>query len=61
VSDSEANPGMDPLPIPDRVSRTSPTSIHQRDWRDSRWLALVEFVLVALIFYADHRSWIPIS
>lgn len=30
-------------------------------WRDSRWLALVEFALVALIFYADHRGWIPIS
>jgi membrane protease YdiL (CAAX protease family) len=30
-------------------------------WRDSNWLALVEFLVVGLIFYADHRRWIPIS
>lgn len=33
----------------------------QKCWRDSRWLALVEFVLVGLIFYADYRGWIPVS
>jgi membrane protease YdiL (CAAX protease family) len=32
-----------------------------RSWRDSKWLAIVEFLIVALIFYADHRKLIPIS
>jgi uncharacterized protein len=32
-----------------------------RNWRDSRWLALFEFLLVGLIFYADHRKLIPVS
>jgi len=32
-----------------------------KDWRHSKWVALVEFALVALIFYADHRNWIPFS
>lgn len=30
-------------------------------WRGSKWLALIEFVLVALIFYADYRHRIPVS
>ena len=30
-------------------------------WRDSRWLPGLEFALIALIFYADDRGWIPIS
>ena len=33
----------------------------QKSWRDSKWLALVEFLLVAVIFYADYRGWIPFS
>ena len=32
-----------------------------RSWRDSKWLAIVEFLLVGLIFYADHRKLLPIS
>jgi uncharacterized protein len=32
-----------------------------RNWRDSQWLACVEFLIVGLIFYADHRHWIPFS
>ena len=32
-----------------------------KSWRNSKWLAFVEFLLVALIFYADHRKLIPIS
>ena len=32
-----------------------------KSWRDSKWLAFVEFLLVALIFYADYRHLIPIS
>jgi len=31
------------------------------DWRQSKWLAFVEFLSVGLIFYADHRGWIPFS
>ena len=30
-------------------------------WRDSRWLFGLECALIALIFYADDRGWIPIS
>lgn len=32
-----------------------------RGWLDSKWLAVVEFLLVGLIFYADHRKLLPIS
>jgi uncharacterized protein len=32
-----------------------------RDWRDQGWLAIAEFLIVGLIFYADHRRWIPVS
>jgi CAAX protease family protein len=30
-------------------------------WGDSRWLFGIECALIALIFYADDRGWIPIS
>ncbi len=33
----------------------------QKTWRNSMWLAIVEFLLGGLIFYADHRHWIPFS
>lgn len=36
-------------------------SVAGKSWRDSKWLALLEFLLVALIFYADYRKWIPVS
>lgn len=32
-----------------------------KNWRSSKWLAFVEFLIVGLIFYADHRGWIPFS
>jgi CAAX protease family protein len=32
-----------------------------KSWRDSTWLAFVEFLIVALIFYADYRRLIPFS
>lgn len=48
-----AQSASDSLP-PDAVSP-------QKTWRTSRWLAIVEFLLVGLTFYADHRGWIPIS
>jgi hypothetical protein len=32
-----------------------------RGWLDSKWLAIVEFLLVGLIFYADYRKLLPIS
>jgi uncharacterized protein len=40
--------------------QTESASLH-RTWRDSRWFALVEFLIVGLIFYADHRKLIPFS
>jgi len=44
-SSAGASPGISPTPT----------------WRHSKWLAFVEFTLVGLIFYADHRGWIPFS
>jgi membrane protease YdiL (CAAX protease family) len=32
-----------------------------RTWRHCKWLTLVEFLIVGLIFYADYRHWIPFS
>jgi membrane protease YdiL (CAAX protease family) len=32
-----------------------------KTWRDSKWLAFVEFLIVGFIFYADYRHWIPFS
>ena len=31
------------------------------DWRQSKWLAIAEFLLVGMIFYADSRGLIPFS
>jgi membrane protease YdiL (CAAX protease family) len=42
-------------------SRRAETAGVGGSWRDSKWLSLVEFLLVGLIFYADHRKLIPIS
>src|SRR3954451_18853109 len=41
---------------PEPTDATTPAT-----WRASVSLALVEFVLVGLIFYADYIKWIPIS
>lgn len=38
-----------------------PDAISPKNWRRSKLVALVEFVLIGLIFYADHRKWIPFS
>ena len=43
------------------ANRQTESASLRRTWRDNKWLALVEFLLVGLIFYADHRKWIPIS
>jgi uncharacterized protein len=32
-----------------------------KTWRNSKWLAVLEFLLVATIFYTDYRHWIPFS
>jgi membrane protease YdiL (CAAX protease family) len=32
-----------------------------RSWRENKWLALVEFLVIALIFYADYRHLIIFS
>jgi hypothetical protein len=42
-------------------SRPTEASSARRTWRDSKWLAAGEFLLVALIFYADHRGLIFFS
>jgi len=42
-------------------TRQSNSIRHSANWRDSKWMALAEFVVVALIFLADHRHWIPLS
>jgi membrane protease YdiL (CAAX protease family) len=46
---------MDPAPQKSTAIGRLPS------WRDSKWLALLEFVLVGAIVYADHRHWIPVS
>ena len=33
----------------------------QTNWRDRKWLAFIEFLIVGLIFYADYRKLIPVS
>jgi len=43
------------------ATRPPETAVSGRTWRNSKWLALVEFLLVGLIFYADYRKLIPIS
>jgi CAAX protease family protein len=45
----------------DSASRPQVIAETDKNWRTSKWLALVEFALVALIFYADHRKLIPFS
>ena len=45
----------------DSTSHSTPAADHRGNWRSSKWLAFIEFALVGLIFYADHRGWIPIS
>ncbi len=30
-------------------------------WRESKWIALAEFVIVALVFLADYRHLVPLS
>ncbi len=37
------------------------TAMSPKDWRNSKWLAAVEFLLVAVIFYADYRGLILFS
>jgi len=34
---------------------------HPGNWRESKWLAIGEFVIVALIFVADQHHFIPLS
>jgi membrane protease YdiL (CAAX protease family) len=38
-----------------------PSGVAASDWRQSKWLAMAEFVLVALILVADARHLIPFS
>ena len=43
------------------VARRKPQTKRPRDWRESKWLAVGEFVVVGLIFVADARHLIPFS
>ena len=52
--------GSRDAPLRDATRAHADVTAPQR-WRDRKWLAIVEFALVGLIFYADHRGWIPIS
>lgn len=36
-------------------------SVRDSDWRQSKWLAVAELIVVALIFVADARHYIPFS
>jgi hypothetical protein len=42
-------------------SETTPARSSPKSWRESTWLPFVEFLIVALIFYADYRHLIPVS
>ena len=42
-------------------SRQTESASLPRAWRDSTGLALVEFLIVGVIFYADYRNLIPVS
>lgn len=35
--------------------------VREKDWRSSKWLIVLELVVVALIFFADARGVIPLS
>jgi len=42
-------------------AHTSESTPPRYSWRDSKWLALVEFLIVGVIFYADYRHLIIFS
>ena len=46
-----------PVDIPPRVEHLD----RAQDWRQSNWLTFVEFAIVALIFLADAKHYIPVS
>jgi len=46
---------------PQADGRESGGLLQARDWRQSPWLAIAEFLIVALIFVADARHLIPLS
>ena len=49
-------------PSPTKSSGTTvEAETSKTSWRNSKWLAFVEFLIAALIFYADHRKLIPFS
>jgi hypothetical protein len=44
------------------VEKDTPAVVHSaQGWRESKWLAICEFAVVALIFFLDSRHLIPIS
>jgi membrane protease YdiL (CAAX protease family) len=49
------------IPSETNSPETTAAPSSPRSWRDSQWLAFLEFLTVALIFYADYRHLIPFS
>jgi uncharacterized protein len=49
------------IPSETNSTETTPEPSSPKSWRDSKWLAFVEFLLVALIFSADYLKLIPVS
>jgi hypothetical protein len=47
--------------IPARETTGSSSARTRGDWRNSKWLAVSELVIVALTFVADERHLIPLS
>jgi uncharacterized protein len=45
----------------DRKDRVSGDAREVRSWRQRKWLALLEFAIVVLVFVADHRHLVPLS
>jgi len=62
MNESEQAGAIAGIPKDARQPETAvPRAVPDKSWRDSKWLAAVEFLLVALIFYADYRRLIPFS
>jgi hypothetical protein len=45
------------VPSPAQVPVPPPV----RTWKQSKWMAVAEFILIALIFFADHKHLVPVS
>lgn len=57
---SESAPGIGPRTASQETTQSNPINA-AANWRQSKWLAAGELVVVALIFVADARHLIPLS